>query len=287
MWHYNYTMGGELRHHGIKGQKWGVRRYQNPDGSLTAAGRKRYYGPEKVKKEEKGIPPGVKNIKTKEEAGKRVSELDELENKYIREWDSAVNKLLDTKYKNTEWDFDDRGPIDNEPEVKKLADKLDEIYDEKDYLTKNILYPEIKKSNEDWMKGIEEKNKKLRSEITRPKTITKYKAAIEKEKKAWDNCMKINEQIISELEEKYGKNTGKHMDEFYNDTRRKKAYEEHSAANEELRDIEEYAKAWDIDSDDLEHTGIKYRKVEKKRNRNQIYTVKKWLYDKNNIVINN
>lgn len=32
----------ELYHWGIKGQKWGVRRYQNPDGTLTAAGRKRY-----------------------------------------------------------------------------------------------------------------------------------------------------------------------------------------------------------------------------------------------------
>lgn len=31
-----------LAHHGIKGQKWGVRRYQNPDGSLTSAGKKRY-----------------------------------------------------------------------------------------------------------------------------------------------------------------------------------------------------------------------------------------------------
>lgn len=32
----------ELYHHGIKGQKWGVRRFQNPDGTLTAKGRKRY-----------------------------------------------------------------------------------------------------------------------------------------------------------------------------------------------------------------------------------------------------
>ena len=32
-----------LYHFGIKGQKWGIRRYQNPDGSLTAAGKARYY----------------------------------------------------------------------------------------------------------------------------------------------------------------------------------------------------------------------------------------------------
>ena len=32
----------ELYHHGIKGQKWGVRRFQNKDGSLTKAGRERY-----------------------------------------------------------------------------------------------------------------------------------------------------------------------------------------------------------------------------------------------------
>ena len=32
----------QLYHWGIKGMRWGVRRYQNKDGSLTPAGRKRY-----------------------------------------------------------------------------------------------------------------------------------------------------------------------------------------------------------------------------------------------------
>lgn len=37
-----------LMHHGTKGMKWGRRRYQNKDGSLTAAGKKRYGDKEDV-----------------------------------------------------------------------------------------------------------------------------------------------------------------------------------------------------------------------------------------------
>lgn len=39
MWEYNHN---ELYHYGIKGQRWGVRRYVNPDGTLTPQGMARY-----------------------------------------------------------------------------------------------------------------------------------------------------------------------------------------------------------------------------------------------------
>lgn len=44
----------ELYHHGIKGQKWGVRRFQNEDGTLTNEGKERY-GFKGEKKDSNGI----------------------------------------------------------------------------------------------------------------------------------------------------------------------------------------------------------------------------------------
>lgn len=45
-------MTNELYHYGIKGQKWGVRRFENEDGTLTSAGKKRYNYEDRQKKQD-------------------------------------------------------------------------------------------------------------------------------------------------------------------------------------------------------------------------------------------
>ena len=60
----------ELKHYGIKGMKWGVRRFQNSDGSLTADGKKRYSGDnlkdiQKQVNQGKNVVDGVKKTKAK------------------------------------------------------------------------------------------------------------------------------------------------------------------------------------------------------------------------------
>ena len=80
----------ELIHHGVKGMKWGVLRYQNADGTLTAAGRVRDRMTRKSnrKRAEKVLKGSAKTVK------RRLSQLTDEELK------KAVNRLqLERAYK--------------------------------------------------------------------------------------------------------------------------------------------------------------------------------------------
>lgn len=82
---YRLISEEELYHYGIKGQKWGVRRFQNEDGSLTNAGKKRYgtqenferqYPMDKKKSDINTINSGREASKNAREINKNLKEIE-------------------------------------------------------------------------------------------------------------------------------------------------------------------------------------------------------------------
>lgn len=93
-----------LYHHGIKGQKWGVRRYQNPDGTYTSEGRARYglgdgkpyNGPNG-----RGIIPNGASASVRRKALDSANKANKKDNKVNFKHDSESRKRLEEIAKNT------------------------------------------------------------------------------------------------------------------------------------------------------------------------------------------
>ncbi len=104
----NYQVqGNELYHHGILGQKWGVRRYQNPDGSLTEEGKKRY--------------SQMSTVKLRKELIKNIRETRKKQGQPRYVWTSTIGP--NSKKALDKWQKDSKDH-QNDPEFKKLERKL-------------------------------------------------------------------------------------------------------------------------------------------------------------------
>lgn len=146
MWEYNYTLSSdELYHYGVKGMKWGVRRYREKSGALTPEGKRRYSQDEVTSDISKTFRKSVQEAdKRQAKAKKAVTKRDKINAKASK----ATAKYNKETYKVTSG----RKDID-EDRMSKLGKKASNTQSKSAKATKNAY--KAQKRSDKFLKAME------------------------------------------------------------------------------------------------------------------------------------
>ena len=185
-------MDDVLIHYGILGMKWGVRRYQNKDGSLTSAGKKRYGNNDDIKdsQQKNTEEPKKKSVKdmSDEELRREINRM-QLEQSYLRMTGQNIEKgksAVEIALGKMKESF-----------VSTVAQKSGQILAER--LVNSILGVKDNKDNKDNSPKNNNSNKNDIKEVkdSLTKEINSLKKEIKKETKSNDNSPKKSNETTT------------------------------------------------------------------------------------------
>lgn len=201
-----------LCHHGILGQKWGVRRYQNPDGSLTDEGRKRYseqiqtsidnatkaqikYHKNRARyiEAQRRVKDDLQKMQSSYDDGydrgdkNMINQADKIHDKYVSTLMSAYDK--DPQY--SQYYRNDDGSINKKQREAFALDNIDESFtSDPEYYINTILKESNRSLVEQYNKSKDARDKARKEAIIKVVSDPKNKKLIDEyrdsDKKAWD-----------------------------------------------------------------------------------------------------